>query len=256
MLAVIMDIKGYSERGMVNSLFYEMGCREDGNNLLDEFISLIKFPKYYQGFKITGGSIYIEQSFSDFGTADAVVFVENLYKKQSLFIEAKVKTESKKVWAIKDEFEGFSKGIKDYNYLMEKGAVHYSNLFTQLYYKQRMVKAVQREGKAGIKRGVSFHECFGKKKRRIGSNKIVLKAVEELLLYMDESFFVLLVPDTEKNLEKFFRDIKFNYGSSELKEWDISNWGYLTWGAVEKFCERNKMTNTLENFEHNRGQIY
>jgi len=76
------------------------------------------------------------------------------------------------------------------------------------------------------------------------------------LLYMDESFFVLLVPDTEKNLGDFFKDIKFNFGSSELIEWDISHWGYLTWEAVEKFCERNQMTGTLSNFEHNRRQIY
>ena len=251
-----MDIKGYSERGMINSLFYEMKCREDGNELLDEFIALIKFPKYFQGFKITGASVYIEPSFSDFGQADAVILFDNLYKRQFLFIEAKVKTESKKAWSIEDEFKGFFEGIKEYNYLMEKGAVHYSNLFTQLYYKLRMVKAIERNGLAGIKRGVNFHECFRKEIKKIGSNKIVLKAVEDLLNYMDESFFVLLVPDTEKNLGDFFRDIKFNLGSSELVEWDISHWGYLTWEAVEKFCEQHQMTNTLGNFEFNRGQIY
>jgi len=31
-----MEIKGYSERGMVNSLFYEMRYREDGDDLLGE----------------------------------------------------------------------------------------------------------------------------------------------------------------------------------------------------------------------------
>ncbi len=54
----------------------------------------------------------------------------------------------------------------------------------------------------------------------------------------------------------FFRDIAFNFGSSELKESDISQYGYLTWETVEKFCKLIKMTNTLENFEHNRGKIY
>lgn len=251
-----MDIKGYSERGMVNSLFYEMRYREDGKNLLDEFVSLIVFPKYYQGFKISGGSVYIEQSYSDFGQADAVILVDNLYKKQSLFIEAKVKTASKRTWSIKDEFKGFFEGIKDYNYLLEKGAVNYSNLFRQLYYKLRMVRAIERNGLAEIKRGVDFHQCFGKKKKKIGSNKIVLRGVENLLLYMDELFFVMLVPDTEKNLRDFFRDIEFNLGSSELKEWDTGHWGYLSWETVEKFCKRHQMTNTLLNFEYNRGQIY
>ncbi|MCJ7581856.1 MAG: hypothetical protein MUP98_15160, partial [Candidatus Aminicenantes bacterium] len=224
--------------------------------LLDEFISLIKFPKYFQGFKISGGAIYLEPSFSDFGQADAVVLVDNFYKKQALFIEAKVKTESKKVWSIEEEFKGFFEGIKEYNYLMEKGAVHYANLFTQLYYKLRMTKALERNGLEGIKRGVNFHECFGKEIKKIGSSKIVLKAVEDLLNYLDDSFFVLLVPDTEKNMGDFFKDIKFNLGSSELVDWDTANWGYLTWEAVEKFCMRHQMTSTLKNFEFNRGQIY
>ena len=81
-----MDIKGYSERGMVNALFYEMTYVENFAKLLDEFISLIKFPKYFQGFKVSAGDIYLEPSFSDFGQADAVILVDNLYKKQALYL--------------------------------------------------------------------------------------------------------------------------------------------------------------------------
>ena len=251
-----MEIKGYSERGMVNSLFYEIKCREEREKLLDEFISLIKFPKYFQRFKISGATVYIEQSFSDFGSADIVLLVDNQYKRQSFFIEAKVKTETKRAWSIRDEFKSFIGGIKEFNYTKERGTIHYSNLFTQLYYKMRMNKALEKEGLTGIKRGVSFAECFGKKKRSIGGNRVVLQAVGDLLKYKDESFFVMLVPDSQKNLEDFFRDIEFNFGASELIEWDTTHWGYLTWDAVERFCERNKLIDTLANFNHNLGQIY
>lgn len=86
-----MKIRGYSERGVVASLFYEMKCAEVGTELLDRFISLVEFPA-----------------------------------------------------------------------------------------------------------------CFGKKKRKIGSNKTVRRAAEELSGYLDDSFYVLLVPDSGNNLREFF----------------------------------------------------
>lgn len=60
-------ITGASERGIVDALFYEMKYAEDGNDLLDEFISLIELPEYHQDIKVTGASIYFEQSFSECG---------------------------------------------------------------------------------------------------------------------------------------------------------------------------------------------
>ena len=251
-----MKITGYSESGVVNSLFYEMRFTEEGSDLLDEFLSQIEFPNYHQDFVITGASIYIEPSFSDFGQADALFLVDNLHKKQSLFLESEVKSTSRKVWKIQDEYKKFIDSIMKYNYTSVRGTVHYSNLFTQLYYKQRMAKAMKGGGMPAVKSGVPFPKCFGKKKRKIGSKKTVRKAADALSEYLDGSFFVLLVPDSESNLCDFFNDISFNYGLSELKEWDTANWGYLTWAKVERFCKRTKMTNTLAAFDHNRGQIY
>ena len=65
-----MKIKGDSERGNVNSHFYELKYFEDRNKIFDKFIFLIEFQKYHQDLKITVASIYLEQSFSDFRRAD------------------------------------------------------------------------------------------------------------------------------------------------------------------------------------------
>ncbi|OFV68089.1 MAG: hypothetical protein SCAL_000729 [Candidatus Syntrophoarchaeum caldarius] len=53
----------------------------------------------------------IEQSFSDFGDADAVILVNNQGDKEAVFIEAKVKTSQKPYWSILEEFEDFKIGI-------------------------------------------------------------------------------------------------------------------------------------------------
>lgn len=52
-----MKIRGYLERGTVNSLFFEMKYAEEGNKLMDEFISSIEIPKYHLDFRIIGASI-------------------------------------------------------------------------------------------------------------------------------------------------------------------------------------------------------
>lgn len=251
-----MKITGYSGRGVVASLFYEMKCAEGGTELLGRFMSLVEFPRCHEDFRITGASIHIEPSFSSFGTSDAVVLMNNLYKKQSVFIEAEVKPQSKKEWRIEAEFEDFAGDLREFNYASSRSTVYYANLFTRLYYKQRMVEAMRSGGMEAVIKGVGFPACFGKTKRKIGSNKTERRAAEELSGYLDDSFFVLLVPDSDNNLREFFNDVSFNLGLPELKEWGTDAWGYLTWARVEDFCRQNGLAGTLANFEHNRGQIY
>jgi hypothetical protein len=106
-----MEIFGYSERGIVNALFYEMGRHKEQEAILQGFIKLAKFPFCNEG-PIKGQKyiIIIEQSFSDFGDADAIVLIENNQnKKCMIFIEAKVKTSSKGKWEISREYNKFKK---------------------------------------------------------------------------------------------------------------------------------------------------
>ena len=256
-----MEILGYSERGIINSLLYEMRFSQNNLQLLNDFLSLVSFPYRIVNFKIFDAKILIEQSFSDFGDADLVLLVNNLESKQVIFIEAKVKTEKKSRWEISKEFRKFKTGIGE----SEPPKDYSSNLFIQLYFKTRLIKELKSDGTKQLQEGVKFPECLLKKdrkthkrvkKRKIGNNKVVLKAVNQLGEYCKDALFIALVPDDVANLKDFYQDTLKEYSPEEFQEWDIRNWGYVSWAQVEEFCKKYSLKRTLRIFEFNEGQIY
>lgn len=154
-----MEIIGYSERGMINSLFYELKYSENYLRLLNDFLSLVSFPDSGVTFQVSEVKILIEQSFSDFGAPDAVILVNNHGVKQVIFIEAKVKTFQKQYRSILEEFEEFKIGI-------EINEVNTSNLFVQLYFKTRLIKELKSGGVKQLQEGVKFPECLLKRTER------------------------------------------------------------------------------------------
>lgn len=243
-----MEILGYSERGIINSLFYEMRFSPNNLQLLNNFLSLVSFPYQTVNFEISSVKILIEQSFSDFGDADTVLLVNNQGNKQVIFIEAKVKTFQKPYWSIFEEFEEFKKGI-------EKNNVNSSNLFVQIYHKVGFIKALQIGGLRQLQNGVQFPKCSSKKLRKIGNNEVVLKAVKQLRSCKD-ALFIALVPDNISNLKDFYQNTLKDYSPDGFQEWDIRNWGYLSWAQVEEFSKKYNLRGTLKTFEWNKGQIY
>ena len=247
-----MEILGYSERGILNSLLYEIRYAKNGDELLNQLIDKMKFPLTDDKPLRGNALVLVEQSLSDFGDADAVVLIQSdANKKCAIFIEAKVGAK----WSIEDRFDGFKKGVK--SDFVQRGFS--SNIFTQLYHKQQIIKYSMDELKAGI--------CFPKwsftkkaqakgKKRKIGCNPVVRKAAEEIKQYCDEAFYLLLVPEDDSSVDKFFNDTLRKISLPEVPGWDASHFGYLTWGTVEKFCEQCKLNDTLDTFEYNGEQIY
>lgn len=256
-----MEILGYSERGVINSLFYEMKFSRNSLHLLNNFLSLFSFPYRRVNFQISDAKILIEQSFSDFGDADVVLLVNNRENKQVIFIETKVKT-FQKSWSIRKEFEKFREGITE----QEPPKGFSSNLFVQLYFKTQLIKALKSDG-LQLKEGVRFPECLLKKnkkthkrttRRKIGENEVVLKSVNHLESYCKDAFFIALVPDDTSNLKNFYQNILKGCRPKYFQEWDIRNWGYLSWAQVEEFCRKykNELDETLNTFDFNKGQIY
>ena len=243
-----MEVLGYSETGIIGSLFYEMRERKTPE-LVAELLSLVSFPCRDVTFDVRSAKVFIDQSFSDFGTADALLLVENGGIKQAIFIEAKVKTDGKALWSVVKEFDAFRKGV-------EEVEVSSSNLFTQLYHKVRLVKALQAGGIKKLDSGVCFPEASSKIKRKIGRNKVVRKAACQLLSYAGDALFVALLPEDTKNLKTFFQDTLKSYQLESFQEWDTRGWGYLTWRQVEDFCWKCSLRHTLRVFEFNEGQIY
>jgi hypothetical protein len=240
-----MEILGYSERGIINSLFYEMKFSQNNLRLLNDFLSLISLPYRTVDFRVSDAKILIEQSFSDFGDADVVLLVNNRGGKQAIFIEAKFKTN------IRNEFENFKSGIRE----SEPPRGFSSNLFVQLYFKTRLIKALKSRSFEDAKKqlqeeGLQFPECLSKKDRKtnsrrrprkIGKNKVVEDAIRQLKGYCKDALFIALVPDDISRLKDFYQNTLRDRSPKELKElqeWDIRNWGYLSWTQVEEFCER------------------
>ncbi len=243
-----MEVLGYSERGVVGSLFYEMRERKTPE-LVAELLSLASFPYRNVAFDVRSAKVFIDQSFSDFGTADALLLVENGGIKQAIFIEAKVRAGKKTKWTIDREFRAFRRGVR-------KAKVSSSNLFTQLYHKVRLVKALQTCGIKKLERGVCFPRASSKRKRKIGTNKVVRKAVCDLLPYSSDVLFIAVVPEDTANLRTFFEGTLETYDLGSFQGWETTNWGYLSWQKVRDFCKTHSLPGTLKVFRFNEAQIY
>jgi len=240
-----MDVIGYSERGAVNSLFYEIAYSSDAAARLAALVSRATFP--HTECCPPGGeaTVLLEQSFSQFGTSDAVIVYTD--QPSLVFVEAKVKTWGRKAWSIGQEYSKFVNGLQT--------KVSSSNLFTQLYYKYRLVRAVQSRDST-LKRGATFPEWSSRRKRKIGGNQVVLRTVDRLRCGIDEAFYLALLPDHADRVAAFF-DVTLDGGRVKVvSDWDMSTCGFLTWGQVALFCTENDLKHTLAVLEFNKGQIY
>lgn len=205
-----MQVLGYSERGVINSFFYEMAFTHLSKSieLFDEFIKLIKpmidgvkLPK----FKLKSGTlptIIIEPSFSDFGDADAVImFEDENIGKTVLFVEAKVCAEKSWNFArnvllhLVEGFNKISKGVKpksDYS----------SNLLIQLYHKYHMIKERKKlisstSPAFSLRLPLSPLYHKGKQiKRKIGANNCVRKVLEFIDSSLTEGndYYISIIP--------------------------------------------------------------
>jgi hypothetical protein len=247
-----MEIVGYSERGLLNSLLYEIRYSQNNLRLLNEFLCLISFPYDNEvRFDTKHAKVLIEQSFSDFGTADSLLLLDNGQNKQCVFVEAKVKTAQYKSWPIRREFGFFEDGIR-------QDKANSSNLFVQLYYKVILIKGLQ-NGTLFEDEGISLPECLSKESkgnRKIGKNPVVLRATESLKQYSSHAFFVALVPEDRSEIERFYLDTLRNFKPGGFQDWNVENWGYILWADVEDFCKKQGLEETLKVFKFNKGQIY
>ena len=247
-----MDIFGYSERGIVNALFYEMGRHKEHEAILQGFIKLAKFPFCNEG-PIKGQKyiIIIEQSFSDFGDADAIVLIENNQnKKCMIFIEAKVKTSSKGKWEISREYNKFQKGLKT--------KVSSSNLFTQLYHKSRLIQALKT--KTSIEsltdKGVNFPNWSTKKTRKIGNNPVVKESIKIIRPYIENVYYLAIVPGAPKDTEESIKNFKDEEQITKADKCETTNYGYLTWEDIKNYCNDKKLEGIIKVFKYNDGQIH
>ena len=84
-----MNIFGYSERGIVNALHYEMARSPNPSGVLHSFLEQATFP-FTQDRPLLGDvDVLLGQSFSHFGESDAVVLIRGRQEETcSVFLEA------------------------------------------------------------------------------------------------------------------------------------------------------------------------
>lgn len=240
-----MQVIGYSERGIVNALFHEIKHSPEPESLLEKLLSRVRFPLADRlSLSVSDAEVLIEQSFSQFGSADALLVVRSAERAVSAFIEAKVGAK----WSIEKEFQDFKDGTKT--------RVSSSNLFTQLYHKVRLVAGLRQGGIPGLQEGIGFPQSSKRKMRKIGSNPVVLRAVEKLAGYLDETYYVAMLPNRPEELQRLFENLSGWRPPDDFLDWDVRNYGYLSWSEVEEFCRENVLLDTLNVFEFNEGQIY
>jgi hypothetical protein len=244
-----MNILGYSERGAINALLFEIAFSNDSVNILRRLIDRALFTDCDLAVhELRSATALVEQSLSDFGDADAILLLDSLQKKSVVFIEGKVKSSQSGPWRLEEQFARFQRGLTS--------KVDSSNLFTQLYHKVRFTHAARCEGQAPLYQGVPFPACSSKRLRYIGANPVVLRAVERITPYIGDSYYLAIVPDNPHNIRAFVSNTLKLFTHAPLELWDVSRWGFLCWSDVHDFCRAEGLTTASAVLEFNKGQIY
>jgi len=252
-----MKLYGYSERGLVNALCYDCVHDQNGETLLAEMLQKACFPLLADQPSfgtISQATFLVEQSLSDFGDCDLIILCDtNEGKKFAVFCEFKRGTR----WSLNDEWKKFTVRVE--NSIREKLT---SNLFCQLYFKERLVSELAGASSQSLAQGLEFDEPLsiagGRGRRKIGSNKTVLRAVNLIRPYASEPIFLMVTPEKMDRNEVASFVHQANGWQGNVRGWSTRRWGHLNLSALHDYCKNNPMafSHTLEIFQFNQGQLY
>ena len=246
-----MKVTGYSERGAVNALLYEIAYSNEALPLLEQFLGLAHFPEAKRiGTGLTDVHVLVEQSLSEFGDADARLLLDAGGTKTAVFLEAKVKTSQADAWTLEQEFENFTRGC------LTDRKLSSSNLFTQIYHKARLMEGLRSSGIQCLQTGLRFSAASTRGVRRIGTNPVVARAVETIDPYREDVWFLSLVPDKPPAVRDFFDRFPTIPWPLEPYTLDRSRWGGVAWEQIGPLCQQNNLTNTSRVLQFNNGQIF
>jgi hypothetical protein len=91
--------------------------------------------------------------------------------------------------------------------------------------------------------------------RRIGSNPVVLRAVETITPYLRDVHCLAIVPEASADIERFVRQTLEPFRPAALEAWDTHRWGFLGWADVREFCAAEGLPRTVDVLDFNQGQV-
>lgn len=132
-----------------------------------------------------------------------------------------------------------------------------SNLFCQLYFKQRLAGALA-GGNEDIDAGLTFEAPFALqgRDRKIGENPVVLRSVGLLKQHLHEIYYLMMIPEEWTDDLTGWWKAEVVAASPVPMQWELSHWGVITIPDVVQFAGQNGLKRTLEVVEHNEGQLY
>ncbi|MFO0825321.1 MAG: hypothetical protein U0792_19745 [Gemmataceae bacterium] len=250
-----MQLLSYSERGFINAFFYGVFHQPNPSEIIREFLKLAHWPLLDARPSMietaTVDTILIEQSFSDFGDADVLILVSTAQEKVAVFCEAK-----RGKWKLKKEWSKFKTRFQN------DDAGDESNVFRQLYYKQRMAQgyAAGEDLDTGIEFDGVLRPVRGTRCRKIGKNKVVLKAADKLTRYVTSTYYLILTPEpwgdeTGAALQEA-RDFGPAPNDPRPREWDINRWGVVSLRDMVQLCRDRHLDHAADVADFNDGQLF
>jgi hypothetical protein len=222
-----MKIYGYSERGAMNALFYEMALMKDSDKEFVKFLEIANVPNAndYQNFKI-----YNECSLSRFGTPDLVVVAQRENVNVVFFIEGKV-----------SECSGFRMESIIKEYKDTKKRPNSSNLLFQIRQKQNLYNFRNSlpDSSKVVKIDDKIETSLGT--RSIGNNPIVRKFVD-VIKNCQEAKYIAIVPDISN---------EDNEWKNKLEKEGFNELLFISWESIRKNFSSYKLLN--DTFEFNEG---
>ena len=226
-----VNIHGYSERGVMNALFYGIAHEQDEKKQRAAIEAIInaecinETKTNYQKF-----DFYMEFSLSEFGSPDLIIIAtDDKGQKTAFFVEAKVS--NGKCYKINNEYDKFKGYLENVNY--DNG--HSSNLFFQLGLKKCYLQLIKESEVNKLERLIKVSD----NPRKLGDN-VVVKKLDEIIKTCNSFKFLAIIPKQKEQLKEyeFFSDVKFLYWEDLCEKDSLSP--YLS--DVIKFNMKDKIS--------------
>lgn len=252
-----ITLLGYSERGVMNALFYGIAYHGSENDL-QKFLNLAvgEDAGSYSDFEII-----MEGSLSDFGDSDAIIIAKrknNEMDQTVFFIEAKVSNGDKNN-TLENRYKEFQ---KDFNGNIRKEG-YSSNLLYQLCLKHYLFKLTREKEKISdlskfkdeeslkgliISAGCENYNDYiklkgGNKLRKFGKNPVVHEFIKKIS-DCKNAHFIAILPDPKNYINKH-RDSILNSDNEIIQQTDLkNNLHFVSWYQIMEL-EIEKLNDTI-----------